>query len=157
MAKKQFDNVVTNITRPSQRVSSISELLDDEKNSDIEESPDSIQIAHKEDKANVIQPILDDKVNVVLTFSKKHGQDASQELKKNYPSSNMVVRDGFSMPDHDYQLIEILIKKAGLLGHSINKSEVLRAGLQILSKLNEGGFSEALQGVVKIKPGRKVG
>ena len=70
MAKKQFDNVVTNITRPSQRVSSISELLDDEKNSDIEESPDSIQIAHKEDKANVIQPILDDKVNVVLTFSK---------------------------------------------------------------------------------------
>ena len=145
MAKKQFDNVVTNITRP-ERVSSISELFDDDQNIPHLNStnPHAIEVNKKQNEDlikienNKIQPII---------------IQESQEKNK----LTTVFRDGFSMPEQDYELIGASIKKAGLLGYSINKSEVLRAGLQALSKLKDDQFLQYLQNLIKIKPGRKVG
>lgn len=144
MAKKQFDNVVTNITRP-ERVSSISELFDDEKNiphlNNINHH--AIEINKKKNEDLIVE---DNKIQPIII-------QESQEKNK----LATVFRDGFSMPEQDYELIGASIKKAGLLGYSINKSEVLRAGLQALSKLNDDQFLQYLQNLIKIKPGRKVG
>jgi len=65
-----------------------------------------------------------------------------------------VVRDSFTMPQSEYQKIaEIkeLCLKAGL---PVKKSEVLRAGLQVLSAMAEAQMLNTLNGLDKIKTGR---
>lgn len=152
MAKKQFDNVVSNITRPNkERVVSMSELLDDEKISSVNTSA---QIEATEARKEMIRQ---EKSNEVASFThntSNHRQVIVQQQKEQ--RNNMVIRDGFSMPEHDYQLIEVLIRKAGLLGHNVNKSEILRAGLQTLNRLSDDEFFQVIQGVTQLKPGRKV-
>jgi hypothetical protein len=65
-----------------------------------------------------------------------------------------VVRDSFTMPQSDYakiaQFKEICLKN----GMHVKKSEVLRAGLQALEKLNAAQLKKALAALEPIKTGR---
>lgn len=65
-----------------------------------------------------------------------------------------VIRDTFTLPESDYRLISIC--KTKLLENKISatKSEVIRAGLIILSKLTEEELINAYKLVSKIKIGR---
>lgn len=65
-----------------------------------------------------------------------------------------VVRDSFTMPQADYVLIAELKLKALKAGLHIKKSELLRAGLQSLSKLNISQLKVSIAGLEKIKTGR---
>jgi hypothetical protein len=65
-----------------------------------------------------------------------------------------VIRDGFSMPAHDYALIADLQAKSLQAGYAITKSEVLRAGLHALSRLSPSERHTIVTGLEKIKPGR---
>ena len=70
------------------------------------------------------------------------------------PARAKVVRDGFTMPASDYALIAQL-QAAGLqAGLRVTKSEVLRAGLQVLSQLTEAELTQALRGLERVKTGR---
>jgi hypothetical protein len=68
-----------------------------------------------------------------------------------------VVKDGFSMPQADYGLIGQAQDRA--LSHRVvlSKSDVLRAALRALRNLDEADFLRLVQGVEKLKPGRKRG
>ena len=70
------------------------------------------------------------------------------------PARAKVIRDGFTMPASDYALIAQLQTTALQAGLSVTKSEVLRAGLQVLSQLTETALTQALRGVEKVKTGR---
>ena len=70
------------------------------------------------------------------------------------PERAKVVRDGFTMPASDYALIAQLRRAALQAGLSVTKSEVLRAGLQVLSQLPAGELLQALRGLEKVKTGR---
>jgi hypothetical protein len=65
-----------------------------------------------------------------------------------------VVRDSFSMPQADYDLIAALKQKALQGGLHVKKSELLRASLQTLSKLSVAQLKRAVSGLEKIKTGR---
>lgn len=67
-----------------------------------------------------------------------------------------VIRDTFSMPGADYKLIESLRTQAARQGHIHTKSEVIRAGLLVLSAMSPVDLVEALDKVKRVKPGRKV-
>jgi hypothetical protein len=67
----------------------------------------------------------------------------------------MVTRDTFSMPAGDYALIEQLRVRAAREGRNTNKSEVVRAGLQSLIALEPAQVVKILNGLEKVKPGRK--
>ena len=66
-----------------------------------------------------------------------------------------VTRDTFSMPAGDYALIEQLRIRAAREGRNTNKSEVVRAGLQALIALKPAHLVKILDGLEKVKPGRK--
>lgn len=66
-----------------------------------------------------------------------------------------VTRDTFSMPAGDYALIEQLRVRAAREGRNTNKSEVIRAGLQSLMELEPELLVAILDGLEKVKPGRK--
>ncbi len=67
----------------------------------------------------------------------------------------MVVRDTFSMPPSDHGLIEQLRVRAAREGRNTNKSEVVRAGLRALTSLPSAQLVELLEGLERVKPGRK--
>lgn len=69
--------------------------------------------------------------------------------------SQLVTRDTFSMPSGDYALIEQLRVVAAKQGRNTNKSEVIRAGLRHLLALKPAQLVELLDGLEKVKPGRK--
>jgi len=67
-----------------------------------------------------------------------------------------LVRDSFTFPKDEYQAIAELKHKALNLKHSSKKSEILRAGLKLLSGLNDKAFLAALAKVPALKTGRPV-
>lgn len=79
----------------------------------------------------------------------------SQAAKKPKKEHKLkVVRDSFTMPQNEYrQIAEIkaICLKAKL---HVKKSEVLRAGLKVLAKLNAAQLKSVLRGLEKIKTGR---
>lgn len=72
------------------------------------------------------------------------------------PQKSLVVRDTFSLPPSDYALIDAVRRTAAKEGRiSTSKSEVIRAGLQVLHLLEGQALILALDRLEKILPGRK--
>lgn len=67
------------------------------------------------------------------------------------------VRDSFSIPVSDHELIEQLQQRALSGKVSASKSELVRAGLHALNRMNEQRFLTILGGLEKVKPGRPPG
>jgi hypothetical protein len=65
-----------------------------------------------------------------------------------------LVRDSFTIPKAEYAAIDLLKRRAATLGRTPKKSELLRAGLMVLSSLTDSAFSQALAAVPAIKTGR---
>jgi hypothetical protein len=65
-----------------------------------------------------------------------------------------LVRDSFTMPQVDFDLIAAMKARALKFGRPTKKSELLRAGLQVLAALNDAQLSAALAALPPLKPGR---
>ncbi len=65
-----------------------------------------------------------------------------------------MVRDSFTIPKDEYTVIESLKQRSGKLSQTAKKSELLRAGLKLLSGLSDAALLQALQAVPSIKTGR---
>jgi hypothetical protein len=65
-----------------------------------------------------------------------------------------LVRDSFTIPKDEYAVLTGLKQRAAKLAHHAKKSEVLRAGVQLLSVLPDAAFLAALQAVPSLKTGR---
>ncbi len=78
---------------------------------------------------------------------KKHRKEKKNDKVK-------VVRDSFTMPQPDYDLSAVLKEKAAQADVHAKKSELLRAGLQALSKLSAAQLKRAISALEKIKTGR---
>jgi len=65
-----------------------------------------------------------------------------------------LVRDSFTMPKDEYQVIDALKQRALGQGKPVRKSELLRAGIQALAALDDPGLLRAIAGVPTLKTGR---
>lgn len=65
-----------------------------------------------------------------------------------------LVRDSFTIPKDEYVVIDALKIRAGKLGQSVKKSELLRAGVKALAAMSDIQFKAALSNVPTIKTGR---
>jgi hypothetical protein len=65
-----------------------------------------------------------------------------------------IVRDSFTMPQDEYKLLSELKKKCLSQGIDVKKSELLRAGLKSLAKLNLATLKKQLSALPQIKTGR---
>lgn len=78
----------------------------------------------------------------------------AKQPPKDKGKKTKTVRDSFNMPEHDYALIGLLKKRALAAALEIKKSELLRAGLKVLSRMPEKEFLAALATVDPVKTGR---
>ena len=68
-----------------------------------------------------------------------------------------VIRDSFTMPAADYELIGVLKQRCIELGIAMKKSELLRAGLAALQRLPDDGLAQIATAVENVKTGRPPG
>lgn len=77
-----------------------------------------------------------------------------RKTEKKVSAKVKVVRDSFTMPQIDYDIIAELKQKALKAGVHVKKSELLRAGLRAISKLTAAQLQKTVSGLEKIKTGR---
>jgi len=65
-----------------------------------------------------------------------------------------LVRDSFTIPKDEYQVLESLKTRALDLGQHARKSELLRAGIRVLQTMNDRAFLKAVGAVPTLKTGR---
>lgn len=65
-----------------------------------------------------------------------------------------LVRDSFTLPRADFDLIQALKERALDFRHPAKKSEVVRAGLHALAALDDVQLRARLEQLVPLKPGR---
>ncbi len=70
------------------------------------------------------------------------------------PAKLRLVRDSFTMPEADVALLGVLKARALGLGRATKKSELLRAGLQLLNQQDPAVLMAALESLQPIKTGR---
>jgi len=80
--------------------------------------------------------------------------EANPSIKKGKIVNAKVIRDSFSFPEQDYLKISDLKKTCLAAGIHVKKSEILRAGLHILTKLNLAELKKAVGQVEKVQTGR---
>lgn len=74
--------------------------------------------------------------------------------KEDKPRKPKLVRDSFTIPKNEYEVIDQLKTRAARLGRPTKKSELLRAGINLLAGLSDSSFSAALADVPALKTGR---
>jgi len=70
------------------------------------------------------------------------------------PPKVRLVRDSFTMPESDFALVAVLKARAVGQGRAAKKSELLRAGLQLLNQQDPKMLVAALERLQPIKTGR---
>ena len=83
--------------------------------------------------------------------STRHAHAAHAERDAPHPP---VVRDAFSFPATDHQLIAQLQARCLADGWTATKSELVRAGLHALAAMQAPAFRQALRNLEKLRPGR---
>lgn len=79
-------------------------------------------------------------------------EDALQPEKK-----EKVIRDSFTLPSDDYELIATIRQRCLKSAVNATKSEVIRAGLHILQSLSDEELLRAIESLEKVKTGRPAG
>ena len=79
---------------------------------------------------------------------------AAAEPTKAAKSKTKLVRDSFTMPQADFELVAALKQRAVRFERPAKKSELLRAGLHALAALNDTKLRAALDALTPLKPGR---
>ncbi len=70
------------------------------------------------------------------------------------PKKPKLVRDSYTIPKLEYQVLDSLKQRSAKLGHSAKKSELLRAGLKALAAMDDTALLRAVRAVPTIKTGR---
>lgn len=65
-----------------------------------------------------------------------------------------LVRDSFTIPKAEFEVIEALKQRAAKLTRPVKKSELLRAGIKALAALSNAAFLTVLDEVPALKTGR---
>jgi hypothetical protein len=81
-------------------------------------------------------------------------QAAPQPAAAEKPAKPKLVRDSFTIPRSEYQALEALKQRLVQLTRPTKKSELLRAGLQLLAALPDAKLLAAVRAVPSIKTGR---
>ncbi len=93
----------------------------------------------------------------VKKVARKVASPAPQPVVAPKPEKVKRVRDSFTMPRADFDLIDQLKDRALGFKRPTKKSELLRAGLQVLQGLTDAQLLAALGALTQLKPGRPKG
>jgi hypothetical protein len=79
---------------------------------------------------------------------------ASPSKSEKKHTKSKVVRDSFTMPENEYNVLAVLKKQCLASGLDVKKSQLLRAGLKSLSEMSQASLKKQLSKLDEIKIGR---
>ncbi len=79
---------------------------------------------------------------------------APKAEKQDKPRKPKLVRDSFTIPKAEYEVIDALKQRVAKAGSPAKKSELLRAGIKALAAMNDAALLAAVKAVPSIKTGR---
>lgn len=88
---------------------------------------------------------------VLAAPGKTKSKGAAKEPKASKPK---LVRDSFTFPEEEYRALVGMKKRLLAAGHEAKKGELVRAGMALLSRLDDAALVKALAEVEKLKAGR---
>lgn len=80
--------------------------------------------------------------------------DAATEVVRERAHKTKLVRDSFTMPEHEYAVLGQVKKACLKAGFEIKKSELLRIGVALISQLDLATLQSVLAGLPQLKTGR---
>lgn len=81
-------------------------------------------------------------------------QEVVPEKKPLKAKKVKLVRDSYAMPEAEHQQIAVLKKRLAAKGVEVKKSELLRAGVAVLTALNDAELKAVMSHIERIKTGR---
>jgi hypothetical protein len=84
---------------------------------------------------------------------RKDKKSAKIDAKGKTKKEGKVVRDSFTMPVREYEVIGALKKRCRGLGMGVKKSELLRVGLAMISQLPDERLAQAVSAIDSVKTG----
>ena len=106
-------------------------------------------------KTKVAKPAKVSNVKEALVKQKKTNvTKAEKSAKPTKPVNPKMIRDSFTLPEFDYAKLGSLKSKCLENGVEIKKSELVRAGLTVLSKMSVATLLKAVNEVERLKTGR---
>lgn len=121
-------------------------------------------MAKKSMKAALSSSLKEENKTVKTRFEKAESLLAGQEIKegdlesatndKESGERKRVVRDSFTLPTEDYELIALLKQRCLDAAYSATKSEVIRAGLHALNEMSDQELIQVFSELTKVKTGR---
>jgi len=94
------------------------------------------------------------KAAVIAKTEKKNPEKKIKKANDKVDIKVKVIRDSFTMPQNDYAKIGELKQACHKVGLQVKKSELLRAGLHVLSKLTVEQLKKTIVQIEQIKTGR---
>jgi len=98
------------------------------------------------------------KVSAVATkpASKASAKPAAKPATVKVPKAKKpkMVRDSFTIPKPEYDVLNVLKLRAVKLGNPVKKTELIRAGVKAIAALSDAAFKQALLAVPSLKTGR---
>jgi hypothetical protein len=76
------------------------------------------------------------------------------DFHKEQSNKQRVIRDSFTLPTADYDLISQIKERCLEAGINVTKSETIRAGLNALHELSDKDLRKVMERLVKVKTGR---
>lgn len=90
-----------------------------------------------------------------LKLESKAAGEALVKIKKVVaPKKVKLVRDSFTIPKSEYQVLDVLKQRAIEQKYPIKKAELLRAGIKALERMDDAAFVDAIKAVPNLKTGR---
>ena len=86
--------------------------------------------------------------------AKSADKSADKPAKAPKAPKPKLVRDSFTIPKNEYQVLDALKQRALGLEQPVRKSELLRAGIQALGAMNDRALLAAVGAVPTLKTGR---
>jgi len=112
-------------------------------------------------KAKITKPVVKQAPTKVAVATKPVAAPAAKSIPvKKAPAKTIpvakpkLVRDSFTIPKDEYQVLGDLKARMTKLMQPAKKSELLRAGLKALAAMSDVAIKKALQNVPAIKTGR---
>lgn len=107
--------------------------------------------AAKKAAANVTK-----KAGAAAAKTKASAKPAAQPAAAKTPKAKKpkMVRDSFTIPKPEYDVLDVLKLRAAKLGNPVKKTELIRAGVKAIAALSDAAFKQALLAVPSLKTGR---
>ncbi len=110
--------------------------------------------ATKTSKSTAVKPTAKKSSATKLPVARKSPAVKTAAAKPAKDKKPKLVRDSFTFPKAEYEVLEAMKQRAAKLKVMVKKTELLRAGIKSLAALGDAAFLSAIAAVPSLKTGR---